>query len=120
MGMILRIASSRIVGQGDIVGRSGYFSLNLSANSVMRGRLDARMTLKSLVADLRMVFFTFHESTCKYKKNAIHSTMYCIFICLTTYYTEIWNPHLSDMLKVVPETVSIKNKPSKVLDFQGL
>ena len=54
MGMILRIASSRIVGQGDIVGRSGYFSLNLSANSVMRGRLDARRTLKSLVADLRM------------------------------------------------------------------
>ncbi|WP_419559507.1 hypothetical protein, partial [Phocaeicola plebeius] len=45
--------SSRIVGQGDIVGRSGYFSLNLSANSVMRGRLDARRTLKSLVADLR-------------------------------------------------------------------
>ena len=53
MGMILRIASSRIVGQGGIVGRSGYFSLNLSANSVMRGRLDARRTLKSLVADLR-------------------------------------------------------------------
>ena len=53
MGMILRIASSRIVGQGDIVGRSGYFSLNLSANSVMRGRLDARRTLKSLVAELR-------------------------------------------------------------------
>ncbi|MBQ6681238.1 MAG: hypothetical protein IJM78_03300, partial [Prevotella sp.] len=47
-------ASSRIVGQGDIVGRSGYFSLNLSANSVMRGRLDARRTLKSLVADLRL------------------------------------------------------------------
>ncbi len=56
MGMILRIASSRIVGQGDIVGRSGYFSLNLSANSVMRGRLDARRTLKSLVADLRFYF----------------------------------------------------------------
>ena len=54
MGMILRIASSRIVGQGDIVGRSEYFSLNLSANSVMRGRLDARRTLKSLVADLRI------------------------------------------------------------------
>ena len=57
MGMILRIASSRIVGQGDIVGRSGYFSLNLSANSVMRGRLDARRTLKSLVADLRFYYF---------------------------------------------------------------
>ena len=57
MGMILRIASSRIVGQGDIVGRSGYFSLNLSANSVMRGRLDARRTLKSLVADLRLTNF---------------------------------------------------------------
>ena len=57
MGMILRIASSRIVGQGDIVGRSGYFSLNLSANSVMRGRLDARRTLKSLVADLREYIF---------------------------------------------------------------
>ena len=57
MGMILRIASSRIVGQGDIVGRSGYFSLNLSANSVMRGRLDARRTLKSLVADLRGICF---------------------------------------------------------------
>ena len=63
MGMILRIASSRIVGQGDIVGRSGYFSLNLSANSVMRGRLDARRTLKSLVADLRFLSFKF-----KYKK----------------------------------------------------
>ena len=60
MGMILRIASSRIVGQGDIVGRSGYFSLNLSANSVMRGRLDARRTLKSLVADLR--FYKVEES----------------------------------------------------------
>ena len=59
MGMILRIASSRIVGQGGIVGRSGYFSLNLSANSVMRGRLDARRTLKSLVADLRLFSFYF-------------------------------------------------------------
>ncbi|MFK2289154.1 hypothetical protein ACIXNV_19095, partial [Bacteroides fragilis] len=47
-----------IVGQGDIVGRSGYFSLNLSANSVMRGRLDARRTLKSLVADLRNSILT--------------------------------------------------------------
>ena len=63
MGMILRIASSRIVGQGDIVGRSGYFSLNLSANSVMRGRLDARRTLKSLVADLRdKLLFMFQKS----------------------------------------------------------
>ena len=65
MGMILRIASSRIVGQGDIVGRSGYFSLNLSANSVMRGRLDARRTLKSLVADLRLIlipaYFSYHN-----------------------------------------------------------
>ena len=42
-------------GARDIVGRSGYFSLNLSANSVMRGRLDARRTLKSLVADLRLI-----------------------------------------------------------------
>lgn len=62
MGMILRIASSRIVGQGDIVGRSGYFSLNLSANSVMRGRLDARRTLKSLVADLRFLNFCSNEN----------------------------------------------------------
>ena len=62
MGMILRIASSRIVGQGDIVGRSGYFSLNLSANSVMRGRLDARRTLKSLVADLRLYYFQYFVS----------------------------------------------------------
>ncbi|WP_259327433.1 PCMD domain-containing protein [Bacteroides stercoris] len=63
MGMILRIASSRIVGQGDIVGRSGYFSLNLSANSVMRGRLDARRTLKSLVADLRVYTYTRDNGT---------------------------------------------------------
>ena len=67
MGMILRIASSRIVGQGDIVGRSGYFSLNLSANSVMRGRLDARRTLKSLVADLR-VYNIKVFNMCKIKK----------------------------------------------------
>lgn len=72
MGMILRIASSRIVGQGDIVGRSGYFSLNLSANSVMRGRLDARRTLKSLVADLRIILYLYiviyNLSTGKYLK----------------------------------------------------
>ena len=30
-----------------------YSSLYLSGNSVMRGRLDARRTLKGLVADLR-------------------------------------------------------------------
>ena len=34
MGMIQRIVSSRIVGPGDIEGCSGYFYLNLSANSV--------------------------------------------------------------------------------------
>ena len=69
MGMILRIASSRIVGQGDIVGRSGYFSLNLSANSVMRGRLDARRTLKSLVADLRSIYFYEEAITIVHIKN---------------------------------------------------
>ena len=53
MGMILRIVSSRIVGQGDVVGISGYFSLNLSDNSVMRGRVHASRTMKGLVADLR-------------------------------------------------------------------
>ena len=53
MGMILRIASSRIVGQGDVVGRSGCFSLNLF-NSVMRGHVHAIRTLKGLVADLRI------------------------------------------------------------------
>jgi len=76
MGMILRIASSRIVGQGDIVGRSGYFSLNLSANSVMRGRLDARRTLKSLVADLRLISY----KTCFIKimfANLSNQMMYC-------------------------------------------
>ncbi|RHC63505.1 hypothetical protein DW837_14065 [Phocaeicola vulgatus] len=68
MGMILRIASSRIVGQGDIVGRSGYFSLNLSANSVMRGRLDARRTLKSLVADLRLDMIEYENNELFYNQ----------------------------------------------------
>ncbi len=36
-----------------IVGKSGCFGLNLSDNSVMRGRVHARRTLKGLVADLR-------------------------------------------------------------------
>ncbi|MCM0223002.1 hypothetical protein J8L05_09075, partial [Bacteroides fragilis] len=54
------------VGQGDIVGRSGYFSLNLSANSVMRGRLDARRTLKSLVADLRVYKETKIQHLCSW------------------------------------------------------
>lgn len=85
MGMILRIASSRIVGQGDIVGRSGYFSLNLSANSVMRGRLDARRTLKSLVADLRTIICGMKamkmsiqsmESLKNWKKNGFKNTVY--------------------------------------------
>ena len=57
MGMILRIASSRIVGLGDIVGRKRVFQFKSSANSVMRGCVHARRTLKSLVADLRNIFF---------------------------------------------------------------
>src|SRR5574344_1713963 len=54
MGMILCIASSHIVGEGDIVGRSGCFKFKLSANSVMRGRVNAIRTFKGLVADLRI------------------------------------------------------------------
>ena len=76
MGMILRIASSRIVGQGDIVGRSGYFSLNLSANSVMRGRLDARRTLKSLVADLRLLCLYQIKMNCRLCKIKLVWTHY--------------------------------------------
>ena len=53
MGMILCIASSHIVGKGDIVGSSGCFKFKLSANSVMRGRVNAIRTFKGLVADLR-------------------------------------------------------------------
>ena len=82
MGMILRIASSRIVGQGDIVGRSGYFSLNLSANSVMRGRLDARRTLKSLVADLRYPTKSIIFKRREFKK--------CIFSMFDKYFTKIF------------------------------
>ena len=53
MGMILCIASSHIVGKGDVVG-SGCFKFNLSANSVMRGRVNAIRTFKGFVADLRL------------------------------------------------------------------
>ena len=86
MGMILRIASSRIVGQGDIVGRSGYFSLNLSANSVMRGRLDARRTLKSLVADLRMKKKIFHSA----EKTFFFSAEILIFLRMKR---DVWEPN---------------------------
>ena len=51
MGMTLRIASSRIVGQGDIVGRSGYFSRNLSANSVMRDVYKRQILAFTLVIE---------------------------------------------------------------------
>src|SRR5574344_2563120 len=61
MGMILCIASSHIVGYGDIVGRSGCFKFKLSANSVMRGRVNAIRTFKGLVADLR-----YTKSRCYY------------------------------------------------------
>ncbi len=40
-------------GVRDIVGRSGCFKFKLSANSVMRGRVNAIRTFKGLVADLR-------------------------------------------------------------------
>src|SRR5574344_1774501 len=59
MGMILCIASRHIVGSGDIVGRSGCFKFKLSANSVMRGRVNAIRTFKGLVADLRTMRKTF-------------------------------------------------------------
>ena len=38
-----------------IVGKSGCFGLNLSDNSVMRGRVHTRRTLKGLVVDLRII-----------------------------------------------------------------
>ena len=87
MGMILRIASSRIVGQGDIVGRSGYFSLNLSANSVMRGRLDARRTLKSLVADLRLTSPLIHADW----EHLFANTFPLLFLlwCLLYFYRDL-------------------------------
>ncbi|RGU55435.1 hypothetical protein DWW55_20190 [Paraprevotella clara] len=53
------------------MGRSGYFSLNLSANSVMRGRLDARRTLKSLVADLRYNNGNMHHACCVNKYSLV-------------------------------------------------
>ena len=61
MGMILCIASSHIVGQGDIVGRSGCFKFKLSANSVMRGRVNAIRTFKGLVADLRKIILQYSK-----------------------------------------------------------
>ena len=85
MGMILRIASSRIVGQGDIVGRSGYFSLNLSANSVMRGRLDARRTLKSLVADLRLTVLPHFEDSFHTFNFQCHIA-YCLLVLQVIYF----------------------------------
>ena len=57
MGIMQRIASCRIVGKGNIEGCSGHFYLNLSADSVMRGRVHAIRMLKGLVADLS--FFSF-------------------------------------------------------------
>ena len=38
-----------------IEGCSGYFYLNLFDNSVMRGRVNTRRTLKGLVAGLRII-----------------------------------------------------------------
>ena len=72
MGMILRIASSRIVGQGILWAEVGISALNLSANSVMRGRLDARRTLKSLVADLRLMGLLFAPII------SVFARMFCI------------------------------------------
>lgn len=100
MGMILRIASSRIVGQGDIVGRSGYFSLNLSANSVMRGRLDARRTLKSLVADLRI-----NESKCRFSLFSERKNDTCL--CDIPYYNKI-NPLIYSVFTSLLQVKSFK------------
>ena len=104
MGMILRIASSRIVGQGDIVGRSGYFSLNLSANSVMRGRLDARRTLKSLVADLRSVKTAlksiFRKSQVRSISEKFGLNLNAQIVCLSP---SQWVNCFLEMLEVVPE-----------------
>ena len=66
MGMILCIAPSHIVGYGDIVDRSGGFKFKLSANSVMRGRVNAIRTFKSLVADLRFIFLSI-KLLCRFK-----------------------------------------------------
>ena len=103
MGMILRIASSRIVGQGDIVGRSGYFSLNLSANSVMRGRLDARRTLKSLVADLRSITNIYHK-----EETSEHSVFLFSMVCSKAFFGDA----CLDVLPKVGGAVSPESFPA--------
>lgn len=59
--------------RGGSEGYSGYFYLTLSANSVMRGRLDARRTLKGLVADLRITTnFSLHKPNVKSRPISQH------------------------------------------------
>lgn len=58
---------------GGSEGCSGYFYLTLSANSVMRGHLDARRTLKGLVADLRITTnFSLHKPNVKSRPISQH------------------------------------------------
>ena len=114
MGMILRIASSRIVGQGDIVGRSGYFSLNLSANSVMRGRLDARRTLKSLVADLRGLISGKHSKVQRIvlKQNGIKRRYYAL-----NKNQEITHTNAEMAMLAIRKLLALTNKSQKDIEL---
>ena len=84
MGMILCIASSHIVGEGDIVGRSGCFKFKLSANSVMRGRVNAIRTFKGLVADLRLTYY--------FMNRRYRNLLICLFsiLLLGTYHSTLY------------------------------
>ncbi|MBS4813675.1 MAG: hypothetical protein KH057_09260, partial [Bacteroides sp.] len=82
----------------------GYFSLNLSANSVMRGRLDARRTLKSLVADLRL--YTLFPETNQYLASFLKETSLQNKLLLKGYVT-LW--HIIVFIKSLVKIILRKN-----------
>ena len=65
LGIILRIASSHIVGVRGYCRQKWCFKFKLSANSVMRGCVNAIRMLKGLVADLR--YYKIDNRFCFYR-----------------------------------------------------
>ena len=55
MSMTLRICLKSHCGVRGVVGKSGYFSLNLSANSVMRGCVHAGKDVERLSCGFEVI-----------------------------------------------------------------
>ena len=101
-------------GVRDVVGRSGCFKFKLSANSVMRGRVNAIRTFKSLVADLkynRKIWRKYIKPNCLQQIfRHLFSLIFIIFPIFPISYSEVFYEFLEIRIPSCEKFISLQNR----------